>query len=75
MSFITRGIKPYFEKTISPVVAYLSDKKVHPNFITFSGLSLIFAGSLALYFEMKVAAFLLLGIGAILDAVDGAVGY
>ena len=73
MSFITRGVKPYFERTISPVVGYLSSKRVHPNFITFSGLGLIFAGSVALYYEMKIVAFILLGAGAILDAVDGAV--
>jgi CDP-diacylglycerol--glycerol-3-phosphate 3-phosphatidyltransferase len=73
MSFITREFKPYFERSLSPLVSYLSEKKVHPNWITFFGLFLIACGSIALYYKMNVLAFFLLGIGALLDAVDGAV--
>ena len=73
MSFITREIKPYFERSLSPLVSYLSDKKVHPNYITFAGLILILAGSVALYYKMTVPAFVLLAVGSLLDAVDGAV--
>ena len=73
MSFVSRGVKPYFERSITPVVDFLSQKRVHPNFITIGGLILVGLGSIALYAEMKVLALLLLGVGALLDAIDGAV--
>ncbi len=73
MSFISREVKPLFEKSISPVVVFLSERGVHPNLITLGGFLLILCGSVALYYKLLIPAFLLLGAGAVLDAVDGAV--
>lgn len=73
MSFISREFKPIFERSISPLVAFLSERGVHPNLITLSGLFLILAGSVTLYYKLLIVSFLLLGTGALLDAVDGAV--
>ena len=72
MSFITREVKPVFERGLSPVVELLSKRGVSPNFITFGGLSLVLVGSVLLYLEDYTLAFLVLGAGALLDAVDGA---
>jgi len=73
MSFVTREVKPYFERSISPVVEFLSAHRIHPNLITFAGFLLVLLGSIALYYKLLVVAFLLLGAGALLDAIDGAV--
>ncbi len=73
MSFVSRGVKPYFEKSVEPIVDFISQRGIHPNLITLSGLILVALGSLALYSELNVLALLFLGAGALLDAVDGAV--
>ncbi len=72
MSFITREVKPVFERGISPVIEVLARKNVDPNLITFGGLSLVIVGSFFLYLEEFILAFFVLGFGATLDAVDGA---
>ena len=73
MSFVSREFKPYFERSLSPIVDYLSSRGVHPNLITFTGFGLIALGSVALYYGMNLIAVLLMGFGALLDALDGAV--
>jgi len=73
MSFVSREVKPYFERSITPVINFLSARGIHPNLITFGGFVLIVLGSVALYHKLFLLAFLLLGTGALLDAVDGAV--
>jgi CDP-diacylglycerol--glycerol-3-phosphate 3-phosphatidyltransferase len=73
MSFISREFKPLFERFMTPLVAFLSNRGIHPNLITLTGLLLVLAGSVALYYKLLIPAFLLLGTGAVLDAVDGAV--
>ena len=73
MSFLSREIKPYVERTLYPVVDMLSSKGIHPNLITLSGFLLVAVGSLALYYDLKVVALILLCGGAFLDAIDGAV--
>ncbi len=73
MSFVSRGVKPYFEKTLEPLVDFISQRGIHPNLITLGGLVLVALGSLALYSELNLLALILLGAGALLDAVDGAV--
>ena len=73
MSFITREFKPYFERSINPLINFLSQKEVHPNTITLTGLLLIGVGSITLYLSMEIVALVLLSTGALLDAVDGAV--
>ncbi len=72
MSFVTREVKPYFERSISPVVDFLSARGIHPNLITLAGFLLVALGSVALYYKLFVVAFILLSAGALLDAVDGA---
>ncbi len=72
MSFITRELKPHFERSMSPLIELLSQKGISPNLITFTGLGLIALGSVALYLGATLPAVLLLGCGALLDAVDGA---
>ncbi len=72
MSFITREVKPFFERGISPIVELLSRNRVSPDIITFGGLFLVILGSFMLYGGERIWAFLFLGTGAILDAVDGA---
>ncbi|HIQ30548.1 MAG TPA: CDP-alcohol phosphatidyltransferase family protein, partial [Aquifex aeolicus] len=71
MSFISREVKPYFEKSIEPFVEFLSRKNVRPNHITVAGLLLVGAGSLFLYTGFTLPSLILLGAGALLDAVDG----
>ncbi len=73
MSFVTREVKPCFERSITPFIDFLSEKGIHPNVITLSGFLIITLGSVVLYYQMDLLAFLLLGIGALFDAVDGAV--
>ncbi len=73
MSFLSREIKPYVERTLYPVVDMLSSKGIHPNLITLGGFFLVAIGSLALYYDLKVIALVLLCGGAFLDAIDGAV--
>ncbi len=72
MSFVTREVKPYFERSISPVVDFLSAHRIHPNLITLTGFLLVVLGSVALFYKLFILAFLLLSVGALLDAVDGA---
>ena len=72
MSFITRELKPHFERSVSPLIEFLSHRGISPNVITFTGLGLIALGSVALYINATLPAVLLLGCGALLDAVDGA---
>lgn len=73
MSFVSREIKPYFEKSLSPLIEFLAHRRVSPNLITLLGFVLVAVGSLLLLYGMNIVAFALLGIGALLDAVDGAV--
>ncbi len=73
MSFVTREFKPFLERGLSPLIEFLASKKVNPNLITLAGFFLILLGSVALFYGLKVTALFLLGAGAVLDALDGAV--
>ncbi len=73
MSFVTREFKPYFERSLTPVVDFLASRGVHPNAVTLTGFGLIGLGSLTLYYELYPVALVLLSVGAVLDALDGAV--
>ena len=72
MSEIVKGLKPYFEKTAEPIVIKLSELKVHPNVLTLLGLIFTLVGSYFLYLSYHLSAFLFILIGAITDALDGA---
>jgi CDP-diacylglycerol--glycerol-3-phosphate 3-phosphatidyltransferase len=73
MSFVSRELKPYFERSISPVIEFLSDRGVHPTLITLGGFLLILVGSVALVMNLTAVALLLMMSGALFDALDGAV--
>jgi CDP-diacylglycerol--glycerol-3-phosphate 3-phosphatidyltransferase len=72
MSFVTREVKPLFERGITPLVDLLSRRGVSPDLLTFGGLALVILGSLFLYLQVGILAFILLSFGALLDAIDGA---
>ncbi|SHK20705.1 CDP-alcohol phosphatidyltransferase family protein [Thermocrinis minervae] len=71
MSYLTRDIKPYFEKSISPLVDLLKNLQVSPNAITLLGLVLVGVGSYFLYEKNTLLAFFFLFLGAVCDAIDG----
>lgn len=72
MSYISRELKPKFEEVFSPLLEFLSKKRVSPNLLTLSGLILVLLGSYLLLFRGGLLTSLLLLIGSSLDAIDGA---
>ncbi len=72
MSLITREVKPLLERLLTPLVDLLASKRVHPNTISLTGFALIGIGSLFLYAGFDLWAVVFLSLGALLDAVDGA---
>ena len=73
MSFVSREIKPYFEKSLSPLIEFLAHRRVSPNLLTLLGFSLVALGSVLLLYRADAVALVLLTVGALLDALDGAV--
>ncbi len=71
MSYIVRELKPTFERLMEPFLAFLQRLGATPNLITFTGLFLVFLGSLSLYFGYLLLSFFLLLLGALSDALDG----
>ncbi len=72
MSYIVRELKPTFEKLTEPLVLLLQRLGATPNFITFLGLLLVALGSIVLYLGYTLLSFFLLLLGALSDAIDGA---
>ena len=72
MSYIVRELKPTFEKLTEPLVLMLQRLGATPNFITFLGLLLVALGSIVLYLGYTLLSFFLLLLGALSDAIDGA---
>ncbi len=72
MSYIVRELKPTFEKLTEPLVLLLQRIGATPNLITFFGLLLVALGSTALYLGYTLLSFILLLLGALSDALDGA---
>ncbi len=71
MSYLTRDIKPHFEKAIEPLVQLLTKLRISPNAITIAGLLLVVLGSVFLYLQEYLISFFLLLIGGLGDAIDG----
>lgn len=72
MSYIVRELKPTFEKITEPLILLLQRIGATPNLITFLGLLLVAFGSVALYLGYTLLSFFLLLLGALSDALDGA---
>ncbi len=72
MSYTVRELKPTFEKLTEPLVLLLQRLGATPNFITFLGLLLVALGSIVLYLGYTLLSFFLLLLGALSDAIDGA---
>ena len=73
MSYLTRELKPYFEKGLAPLIDTIAKLKVHPNLLTVLGLVFVCVGSYLLFLESYLLSFFFLLIGALCDALDGAV--
>ncbi|MFN3813935.1 MAG: CDP-alcohol phosphatidyltransferase family protein [Aquificaceae bacterium] len=71
MSYLTRGIKPYFEKATGPLVHLFTRLEVSPNTITIAGFFFVVLGSIFLYLHQHLISFFFLLIGGLADAIDG----
>ncbi len=72
MSALIKNIKPVFEKTISPVIDIFYRINITPNFLTILGLFITGAGSFFISTGNFFYAGLLVLLGNLCDAVDGA---
>ncbi len=73
MSALSKTLKPIFESLSFPIIKALSDKGINQNFITISGIFFVGVGSFLLYKDNNILSSLVLLIGALMDAIDGAV--
>jgi len=72
LSQIIKSIKPHFERVISPIV-YIFDKlNISPNMLTITGLLITVTGTYFIFAKQFFTAGIILIIGAIFDAIDGA---
>lgn len=72
MAQFVKELRPHVDRAFDPLLDFLERKNVSPNFVTVCGFVLVLVGSLMLYFDVKSFAFLFLLVGALSDAVDGA---
>ncbi|WP_029522952.1 CDP-alcohol phosphatidyltransferase family protein [Persephonella sp. KM09-Lau-8] len=72
MSQLIKQIKPVLEEKISPIIELFYKIGISPNFLTITGLILIIAGSYFLAVQNFIVAGILLTLGNICDALDGA---
>ncbi len=72
MSDVLKSLKPSFEKNLIPVLELLKQKNVNPNIISLSGVLVIALGSFLVYKDYHIVGGIIIGIGGILDALDGA---
>ncbi|WP_448587598.1 CDP-alcohol phosphatidyltransferase family protein [Thermocrinis sp.] len=72
MSYLTRELKPYFERSFSPLITFIARFNVHPTALTFLGLLFVCIGSYLLFLESYLLSFLFLLAGALCDVFDGA---
>ncbi|WP_448584287.1 CDP-alcohol phosphatidyltransferase family protein [Thermocrinis sp.] len=73
MSYFTRELKPYFERGFAPIIDLITKFNIHPNVLTLLGLLLVGTGSYLLFLENYFLSFIFLLIGALCDALDGAI--
>ncbi|NPA51478.1 MAG: CDP-alcohol phosphatidyltransferase family protein [Aquificae bacterium] len=72
MSALIKNIKPMFEKTISPIIDIFYKINITPNFLTILGLVITGIGSFFIAIGSFFTAGILILIGNLCDAVDGA---
>ncbi|WP_457626664.1 CDP-alcohol phosphatidyltransferase family protein [Persephonella sp.] len=72
MSQIIKQLKPVFEEFFSPVVSFLNKIGITPNFLTFTGIGFVFLSGYFIYTGDFLKGGLLLLIGNLCDALDGA---
>ncbi len=72
MSAFIKSIKPVFERTVSPVIDVFYRINITPNFLTITGLILTAAGSYFIITGSFFIAGILITLGNLCDAIDGA---
>lgn len=72
MSAFSKSLKPIFESFINPVLELLEQKQISPNTVSIVGVVVIAFGSYLVYLSHNVLGGILLGIGGMFDAIDGA---
>jgi CDP-diacylglycerol--glycerol-3-phosphate 3-phosphatidyltransferase len=72
MSHFAKSLKPVFEKTVYPILDFLKEKNINPNTISLSGVVVISIGSFFVYKGYNHIGSLILLIGGLFDALDGA---
>ncbi|MGC8588118.1 MAG: CDP-alcohol phosphatidyltransferase family protein [Hydrogenobaculum sp.] len=72
MSYFVKSLKPSFEKAIYPILVFLKDKNINPNAISLTGMVVISIGSFFVYENYNRIGAILLLLGGLFDALDGA---
>ena len=72
MSALIKNIKPIFEKSVEPILDIFHRVNITPNFLTISGLVLVGIGSFFISTGSLFLAAVLITIGNLCDAIDGA---
>ncbi|MGC9143789.1 CDP-alcohol phosphatidyltransferase family protein [Hydrogenobaculum sp.] len=72
MSSFVKSLKPSFEKAIYPILVFLKDKNINPNAISLTGMVVISIGSFFVYENYNRIGAILLLLGGLFDALDGA---
>ncbi len=72
MSAFIKSIKPVFERTVSPVIDIFYRINITPNTLTITGLILTAVGSFFIIKGSFLIAGILITVGNLCDAIDGA---
>ncbi|GAB6077488.1 CDP-alcohol phosphatidyltransferase family protein [Hydrogenobaculum acidophilum] len=72
MSSFVKSLKPTFEKAVYPIVVFLKDNNVNPNAVSLSGVIVISIGSFLIYKDYNHIGAIVLLLGGLFDALDGA---
>lgn len=72
MSNFIKNLKPFFEKSVNPVLELLNKKNISPHYVSIAGVLIVAFGSCLIYLNHHIIGGLLLGIGGFFDALDGA---
>lgn len=72
MAQFVKELRPHIERVFDPLLEFLEQRGVSPNFVTVCGFILVLVGSLMLYLDIAIVAFVFLLFGALSDAIDGA---
>ncbi len=72
MSSFVKSLKPTFEKAIYPILVFLKEKNINPNAISLGGVIVISIGSFLIYKGYNHIGAIILFLGGLFDALDGA---